>query len=157
MRDTDWTSVALFAILFVLAGSLIPETYYKYIDDTDYWRISGAVQIDRTEYVACDSMRLSFVRESDLTLVATVYSTLYRLREDGNRVQMYSDRREHVLLEPGVIVVEIDFRLPCYLPDGQYYLEHTLLYEVSGAQRAYRFRTPVFQVQAAPEGWDDLQ
>lgn len=145
MGKIEWSSVALFAILFMLAGWILPDAYYRYVDDTEYWRVIGPVMIDKEYYAPCEEVEIQFIRESLIPLEGDLYITLYRV-QNGNRFQVASRKVSGIVLEPGTSIVNTKYKLPCDLKPGRYMLERVMAYKVQGSQRFYTYNTPTFEV-----------
>lgn len=141
--------IVIFALLFSLLGTTIPNTYYRYFDKTDYVSVRQPARVDKMLYQPCDTAITQVVRTSLIDVHGDIIS--YVVLVDGNNLSIRKLYEGRVGIENSKDEIFIfKFKLPCDLSDGSYYIQAVIQYRFKSVEKAYSWKTFVFQVKARP-------
>lgn len=142
---------AIGAIIFSVVGFLLPYTYYRYFDTTQYYTVVQPIPVDSTFYKPCDDAVLNITRTSLIDISGEVQTDL-ALKRVGSPDFVVPRARFHrrISVKKGEhVTISTSYRLPCNLATGVYYWQLTLSYEVRGFQHDYTAVSETFHVNAA--------
>lgn len=138
--------MAIFGILFLVVGYYAPLIYRQYFDKTEYISFVQPVEVEKTRYKPCSTVRLTTRATVVMPLqVHTVY-ILEKLEDDGTLVRsdaLFFDS-EFDKMQNGKIAK--DFPLPCALVSGKYFYSAVISYTVDKASKTYRWYSDTFEV-----------
>lgn len=138
----------VFAFHFMLIGWLVPELYFKYFDNTNYYTVVQPVPVDKKWYKPCDDVQVTATRTSLVNVNLDVNIELI-LRKDGDTIFKVPNGKVHrtatVQQGKGVTIL-VTYPLPCDLPPGLYYWQIIATYKVHGYDRTYLAVTDTFNV-----------
>lgn len=143
-------SAFLFAILFLLTATLVNYLYFKYLDTTVYYSVAQPVSVDKPVYKPCEDTILTTKRTSLIDTTADFYRDLRLVRSDGAQFKVSSSESQTKgIIKSGVQLVSIGIKLPCDLPDGQYFWNVLISYPYKGNMKNYNYITQTFRVYKA--------
>lgn len=141
-------SIVIFALLFSILGTLIPQTYYQFFDQTKYYKIIEPVRIEQKDYVACDYVDAYITRESLIDGHGDSIINLSLIREDTGEVVdriVSSERRVSIKKGNGTVITH--WEIPCTAKSGRYYYDGVIEYEVRGIKKHEGFISETFLVK----------
>lgn len=136
------------ALIFSIVGFLLPYTYYRYFDSTQYYTVVQPIPVDSTYYKPCDDTILTITRTATTDLTGNVETNL-RLKQNDNTVFIVpraTFKRQTAIKKGDHITISVPYRLPCDLADGLYYWQLTLTYKVKGFVHQYVAVSDTFHV-----------
>jgi len=137
-------SVLLFAFLFVGLGKLVPDVYFQFFDKTIYYSIKNPVPVDRPVYTSCDTVVLKFERSAAINTSAKATIELVLTNTDSEtEVQRFT---KDLVLEPGTKTIYSNYWLPCDIPEGSYYYNGIVEFDVGSYKKETNFVTDRFIV-----------
>lgn len=137
-------------IFFVVAGYLIPQTYYSYLDNTNYYQINN-VSIDKEFYAPGDDVIVTISRTSLVNANATAVRELVLLQIEGedqifDEVYRVIDQSS---IDVGTQIIKVHFQLPQNLREGEYFWRGTIAFDVREREKTVSFTTPTFDIVKA--------
>lgn len=134
-------------IFFVVAGYLIPQTYYSFLDNTNYYQINN-VTIDREVYAPGDEVVVTINRTSLVNANATSVRELVLLQIE-NESQIFDEvykTTTQTSLTKGSEIIKVHFQLPETLKEGEYFWRGTIAFDVREREKTASFTTPTFDI-----------
>jgi hypothetical protein len=138
----------IFAALFSSVSFAIPQTYYKFIDTTEYLTIDSPISVDGTYYKPCDLVSVGAGIESKIDVEAIVLTELVLVKDNGDTTRIDGSqivqqapfrKSEHRLISSYL-------KLPCELEDGRYYWQGNAVYMIRGFERTESYISETFNV-----------
>lgn len=136
----------VFAGLFSVIGWAIPEIYYQYIDDTEYYVVKQPVPVNKDRYQPCEDISFIIDRVARKDITGSVKFELARIIDSDS-----VEKRELAIDNPATLtageqIVVITHQLPCDIELGDYYVIGLVEYDVRGHSRTYFWTSESFQV-----------
>ena len=128
----------------MLLGYLIPFSYIKFIDRTQYL-IYESVTTDKQEYNVCSPISLHIHRTALIDLPVTINLTLYMKNDGGVSYQ-------HLSFDAKLTKGPREFddqtlTLPCNLPPGVFYFHGTTNYQINHVDKSVSFDSNTFNIK----------
>lgn len=140
------TSLVIFAVLAGL-GRLLPDVYYRYLDTREYYVVEQPVPVDKEVYKACDDTLLVAKRKAMVDLIAVFSTDLTLINQDGIEYKVPSGHIDtEASVRRGEIVVGVIYKLPCDIPEGRYFWQSTMAYEMRDVPKVYTYISEIFEV-----------
>lgn len=134
---------ALFALIFLFTPIMTERVASGWF----YWRVVGSVTIDRPWYYQCDSPVIEFERYASLDLHGFLVNELIRIDGHTNHNHVvWQDIAENVYAGRGTEPVEALQQIPCNMPEGEYKIRRSFIYDVNGNVKTSTYTTPSFYV-----------
>lgn len=137
--------VVFFALAFVVIGKLLPDIYYHYLDQTQYYSIDIPVRVDKTVYHPCDTLIMDVSRNSLVDTDATSYLELVLVRDSGANIEVSKFTRQ-IVLSKGQQEIGVPLPIDCNLTPGTYFYQGIVGFTVNGVDKHTPFNTDSFQV-----------
>ncbi len=139
--------VLLFTVIFMTIGSLVPETYYKYLDKTEYLTIRYPMSTDKQVYAPCEDITLisSYVARYDIQ--TSSYNDWTLVQEDGTFKKVFSRVQQDNFLKSKSTPFSIQLEIPCTLHSGTYFISGIKKYTLFGNERQTTFVSDTFIVK----------
>lgn len=142
-------NIAVFAMLFMLLGAVLPEVFYRYFDTREYYKINSIVVDTNKTYKPCEVMELLITRTAyeDLTGEFTFVLTL----EDIDNKNVYS-KRVPSTVEKGERTIKSEQLIPCdngvgkNIDEGEYRWKLGFEYEFRGIKKTALNRSNLFTI-----------
>lgn len=145
-------SVLTFTALFALLGIFIPQTYYQFLDTTDYYSIQEPVIIEEGVHLPCENVNAYITRTSLIDGHGDSIINLSFIREDtGEVVDRIISAERRVTITQGTVTVITHWGIPCSAKPGKYYYDGVIEYEVRGIKKYERFTSEIFMVSERSE------
>lgn len=143
------TLALFFGLCFAVIGWLVPETYFKYMDKTQYYTVVQPIPINQKWFKPCDDTILTATRTSLVDTQAVFGVDL--ILKDKNGTGILKVPNAHFITQASVragerVTVSVVYKLPCKLPDGLYYWQATMRYHVRGVEKEYTYVSDTFNV-----------
>lgn len=131
--DNLLVRMAIFGILAIVIPNAIIDFYYKYLDTREYYHIESPVKVVDSTSVKCGTMTLIFTRNSQILSDATANKEL-TLVHNGSDVYKTTSS---LVLNPtnGYEDVPSIVDIPCTIPEGEYYWNGVVSYDVHGVDK----------------------
>lgn len=122
--ENEWssrlTNAILGAILFIVVGYYVPNIYYKYFDNREYFKINS-VQTTEAAYAQCAISTVVVQRTSQIDANATRYVDIALQSENGESTIPVPELTRNILIERNDNKIIIDgLTIPCSLKNGEY-------------------------------------
>lgn len=143
--------MAIFAFAFSFIGWALPQTYYKYIDDTDYLVVRYPMSVEPSEVEACDDITVFSTYTALDDIQAISYNDWMRLNEDGTYTKVDTTSRSGNFPKGEGETFSVDLEVPCRLDPGTYFISGVKKYTHKDAERSYSFITDAFHVEEKDE------
>jgi len=143
--------ILFFGFLFLFAGWLIPEIYFKYFDTTQYYRITIPIQLDKKIYSACDSQMGTTVRVSYIDTIIEYSRVLVNITSPSEPFKILSTVKQATLpvkrtpLQGETIYSA--YQIPCDTEDGIYFWEGVALYTYRNNEKTFYVNTETFTIK----------
>lgn len=137
---------------FIILGELLPRTYFRYLDNTDYYKIDK-ISIEDQNYKACETINISISRSIPRNIQTTYVDELVLVEtnnQDAIETEIFTYAGE-TFWKRGEKTVVLPYKLPCDLQTGNYYIESSSSFIIEGVEKEEGFQTPVFRVIGANE------
>lgn len=140
-------SAMLFATMFVLIGSIIPETYYKYFDHTEYLTVRYPMGTDKDSYKPCEKLVVISTYTALQDINATSHNNWMKINEDGSFTKVLERERDGVFLKAEGQPFSVQLDVPCDLDPGTYFLSGIKTYNILGNEHQYSFVSEPFIIE----------
>lgn len=137
-----------FALVFIIIGLFLPDLYYKYLDQTQYYSVQQPIPVAQKWYKPCDDVVMTAIRDSRFDVSGTVQTDLV-LKQGNNeifKVPNVKFNRGISVKKGNSVTVSFSYRLPCDLADGVYYWQLSFSYKVRGFDKEYVAISDLFNV-----------
>ena len=112
----------IFAMAFAVLGYYVPNLYYKYLDSTQYLKITEPVSVDQSVYKPCDGVVLNTQLEALVDINVKSLTQLILIKEgDGTEKTNVILRGELPIKAMGPHIVSGQLPLPCDLKEARYF------------------------------------
>lgn len=138
----------IFAFVFSVVGYLVPDAYYRYLDDTKYLTVRQPASLDQKTYEPCSPTGIVTRIESQVDLQVTSLTQLVLVRADNDfeRVgDVLTDDIPIRALEDHIMRTNVE--LPCNIEDGIYFWQGNMNYKIRGYNKNVSFITETFTVE----------
>lgn len=144
---TRIVSAVLFALIFSILGTSIPDIYFKYIDKTQYLKVTLPIDVDRELYQPCDTTTLTTHLNAVVDVNVNSLTELILVREDAAAI------RTGYVLETKTPVRALQDHaiggkavIPCDVEPGRYFWQGNATYFVRGVEKNTPFYSETFNV-----------
>lgn len=136
----------IFAVVFLMAGLIIPHIYYEYLDRRQYITVEQPVTYNKKAFKPCETAVavIKYTAVQDLALKSRV--RVYKVEPEGNRIILEVPPTGQTPTETFVKKTPITgdkivtrSQVPCDYEPGTYFYEAFLTYEVRGALHHYSY------------------
>lgn len=134
--------VLIFATAFTVLGYVIPRIYFAAFDKTAYYFIKSPILVEKKLYKPCDSVLVHLYRESLIATTAVSVKELVLVKSNEEVIKEKTD----LALTVGKENIDVRWKLPCQLDDGEYYFRGVVTYSVNGMEKNTTFETEKFNV-----------
>lgn len=150
---TSMGTILLSAILFTMAGYIIPHIYFEFFDKTDYYKIKNPVEVDLRDYEPCQSVKVYMIRESLLTGQGRSIINLNLIKKDdrGGNERVDTQINTISFTEASGLVI-LNWKIACDATPGEYFFEGTMAYKIREFEKYSAFKTINFTVVASGSG-----
>ncbi len=139
----------LMAAAFSIIGWLVPDIYYRHIDQREYLSIDSPISVDKTYYKPGDFVGVSTGIEAHIDLQAVVLTELVLVKTDSGdyaRVDGSQIIQQAPFRKSDHHIVTSYLKLPDSIADGIYYWKGNACYQVRGYQRCESYISQTFNV-----------
>jgi hypothetical protein len=138
--------IALFGLLFAVVGWVAPAAYATYAPQDHYIESTNFTVND--VQVSDETHTLCFTRTIHKQSVGEVFTELYLIDEDGQRIEIDSDRKELVFQE-GEQTIRIVAKMPEHIREGSYRYQRVYNMELANGRidRRFSFTSDTFTVR----------
>lgn len=140
-------SALLFAMLFVIVGTAIPDTYYKYIDKKEYLTVMYPMGTDKTSYKPCEDLLLISTYTALQDIHAISFNNWMKINDDGSFTKILDRTKANVFLKAEGQPFSEQLDIPCDLKTGTYFLSGIKSYDVFENQHNYPFVSVPFNIE----------
>lgn len=140
----------VFSIVFMVIGQVVPDTYYRYFDNKQYYTVVQPMPVDKKWYKPCESVQITGTVTSLVNTNLDMNIELI-LRKSNNTVLKIPDlvlKKTTIAKAEARQTVLIAYPLPCDLEDGLYYWQMLVTYKIYGYDRHYFAVTDTFNVNS---------
>lgn len=141
-----------FCMFFAVMGWFLPRIYLQYFDKTEYYKVKSPAQIVQKIYKPCDTVPVTIRRTVLIDLRA--HSTINLiLKSDDGKIKYGQGSRELIITktngeEPITALWKIkDEEGGCNIPNGIYYYDALVEYQIQGITKQTFFTTDTFVVE----------
>lgn len=139
----------IFASVFIALGGALPDLYFRYLDNTEYYTVSQPIPVNQKWFKPCDDTILTATRTSLVDTQANFAVDLVLKDVKGNRVLKIPNA--HFTTDASVqkgedVTISVVYKLPCDLADGLYFWQATMKYHVRGYEKFYTYISDTFNV-----------
>lgn len=138
----------LFAVAFAFVGTVVPLTYYRYLDTTKYLYIDSPVNVDKNYFKPCEDTVLTSSLYALTDVEVVILNQLVLVKDDGAEYQLPQSlvelRTPIRRSEPHT--VSYPFPLPCDLESGRYFWKGVVTYEYRDINKTISFISQTFNV-----------
>lgn len=141
--------VVIGAILFSLVGVVLPDTYFRYLDQTEYIKYVHSISFDKKVYHACEQQTAKADIQILVNANVEIKGRLYLVLDKGNnQFQIVKDYSYKSFLkeEPNVQSLFTTVTLPCDLKHGVYFYRGVLSYTIRGIEKTTGFSSDTFTI-----------
>lgn len=156
---TRIVSAVLFALIFSVVGTAIPDIYFRYLDRTQYLQISLPIDVDKEQYTQCDSTLLTTHLNALVDVNVTALTELVLVRDTdqaGIRTGYVLETKTPVRALQDHVVGGLAI-LPCDVPPGRYFWQGNATYFVRGVEKNTPFFSESFLVTETTESAQPAQ
>jgi len=148
--------ILLFAITFTLVGTLAPVVYATYVPQDGVIEVNEFTAQDTT--TDADAHYVCFDRTVERGTSAEVFTELYMLSEDGQRVEIESRTRDRYFQE-GQEEVVTRLELPDNLAEGEYRYVLVAKFDMANGRvtRTFAFRSEPFMIDDSIDAVDSQE
>lgn len=139
----------LFAGIFSVIAEFIPNVYFRYFDKMAYYSIEQPISVDKKFYNPCEVTRATIKRVSLINTTASSVIDLVLVKADKSEEKIINLNRDMAIIK-GERVLTVHWPLPCDIPEGKYYWQAVMKYNVNGIERTYSYISETFNVVNKP-------
>jgi hypothetical protein len=132
----------LFAFAFAGIGYIVPEIYYKYFDNTQYYTITNPVTVEGALFKPCDKVTVEIHRKALIATTAISVRELVLVKDNIEVARFRSD----ISINLNEEIVHTQWQLPCDLDPGIYMFRGIVNYQYRGVEKYTEFRSTEFEV-----------
>ncbi len=145
--------IILSSILFMCAGYFIPNIYYQYLDNTQYYSVKSPIEVEQLPYEPCGAAKIYMVRNSQLDGQGKAIINLNLIKEDGSQgLERIEETTREISFSKGSGLIILSWDISCKAKPGKYFFEGTVAYDIRGFERCTPFTTVSFDVVASGSG-----
>lgn len=144
--DPERLLAALFGLtLLVVLGSLLPQLYFRYFDNTAYVVVKQPIPVDKKEYHACETITMLIDRTSQFDAAIDGQYEITLVHADQNYETIKSEQLRFIL-NKGHLLTLYRITIPCDITAGNYFIKGVYYYKYNGRDRSYPLVSDFFQI-----------
>jgi hypothetical protein len=160
LHPSRFVNATIFAFVFAFIGWIVPMTYFRYFDQTNYYTVLQPVSVDKNTYKPCEKTTITTTRTAlvDLEISYTRYLRLIRIGDNAQIIIDEATNKSNVGVKKGIAIVSKSLKLPCNLEDGRYLWQGVATYEYKNSKKTYVYISEVFAVRKSgiPKNTEDF-
>ncbi len=138
--------------MFTFIAWSISNFYLRFLDKTQYLKITQPINVDKMVYKPCDTMVLTTQMEALVDVNIKTLTQLILVKQgDGTEKTDTVIEGEIPIKAMGPHIVSGNLTLPCGLKEGRYFWQGNARYEVKGIEKTVSFITVNFDVKNSGE------